>query len=376
MQRDLTLVVLSMFTWGLGEGLYLYLQPIHLGRMGANPVQIGLIYSALGIAMTIAHIPAGYLSDRLGRRPLMWASWIMGTAAGLLMALAVSLPLFITGLLAYGVTAFVMSPLNSYVTAAKGAWSTQRALTTVSAAYSMGAIIGPGVGGWLANLVGLRQVYGFSVGVFAISTLVILQIRPQPVEERIREGGQRRWHFQPGYWRYMIAVLLIMFGSMLAQPLSSNYLEQVHHLSLEQIGLLGSLASLGVTTLGLTLGRLRARSALLLAQACVGGFTILLWRGNNLWWFGWGYFLMGGYRIVRSMAIAQTRSLVQSTQMGLAYGVTEAVSGIATILAPFAAGILYQRQAELMYPVSLALIVLAMIVSVYLAPAEEENAYA
>ena len=82
----------ALFTWGIGESMFLLFQPIYLQQLGADPVQIGIILGAFGAVMTIAHIPAGHLSDRIGRRPMIVASWVIGIVATLLMAVARSLP--------------------------------------------------------------------------------------------------------------------------------------------------------------------------------------------------------------------------------------------------------------------------------------------
>ena len=108
MRRDLILIALAMFTWGLGEGLFFYFQPIYLERLGANPIQIGAILGGFGLAMTVSHLPAGYLADRIGRKPLLVAAWIFGMMATWIMALANSLPVFVIGILLYGTTMFVM----------------------------------------------------------------------------------------------------------------------------------------------------------------------------------------------------------------------------------------------------------------------------
>lgn len=108
MTRDLSLVAISMLTWGLGEGMFVYFQSLYLQQWGAEPVAIGGILGAFGIAMAVAQTPAGYLTDRLGARPLMWFTWILGAASAWIMALAGSLPVFILGLLLYGLTAAAM----------------------------------------------------------------------------------------------------------------------------------------------------------------------------------------------------------------------------------------------------------------------------
>ena len=67
MSRDLLLLTISLSTWGLGEGLFYYFQPIYLQKLGADPLAIGAILGGMGVAMTVAHIPAGFVADRWGR---------------------------------------------------------------------------------------------------------------------------------------------------------------------------------------------------------------------------------------------------------------------------------------------------------------------
>jgi MFS family permease len=84
---SLILVGVSLFTWGIGEGMFLYFVPLYLEQLGAAPFVIGTVFGAFGFAMLLAHIPAGYLSDKVGRRPLIRAAWILGLVATWVMAL-------------------------------------------------------------------------------------------------------------------------------------------------------------------------------------------------------------------------------------------------------------------------------------------------
>ena len=63
------------------------------------------------------------------------------------------------GVLLYGFTAFVVSPLDSYTTAARGKWSVARAITYGSLTFNAGAVLGPITGGWVGDHYGLRAVY-------------------------------------------------------------------------------------------------------------------------------------------------------------------------------------------------------------------------
>jgi len=41
MNRDIKLLTVSHVLWGVGEGLFLTLQPLYIQELGANPGQVG-----------------------------------------------------------------------------------------------------------------------------------------------------------------------------------------------------------------------------------------------------------------------------------------------------------------------------------------------
>jgi MFS family permease len=368
MSRDLILLGLSLMTWGVGEGMFFIFQPLYLQQLGANPVTIGAIFGAAGIAMTVAHIPAGHLADRIGRKPLLLASWILASLATWAMAIAPSLPLFVIGMLVYNLTAFVSSPLNSYITAARGNFSVGRAITMVSALYNVGAVIGPWLGGQVGERFGLRTIYLIAGSLFIASLIILLFIKPQPVEEHDPDETGTGRLVNRRFVTYLSVIFLAGFSMYLAQPLSSNYLQNQQHLTLESIGILGSISGLGIVVLNLGLGNLKAHIGYLLGQLAVAIFTLILWRGTSFPWFCLGYFLIGGYRFARSLATAQTRNLVHQSRMGLAYGITETVGSSAIILAPPVAGFLYEINPPLMYIVGFCLIIISILVSARFIP--------
>jgi MFS family permease len=166
------------------------------------------------------------------------------------------------------------------------------------------------------------------------------------------------------YRNFLGVVFLAVFATYLAQPLSNNYLQQVHGLTFSQIGRLGSVTALGVVILNLCLGHLEARRGFVLAQACVGTFALLISRGTGLPWFAAGYFMLGGFRTVRALAAAQTRELVAQSRMGLAYGLVETVGALALVLASPLAGYLFKQEPTLMYTFSLGIILVSILVGV------------
>jgi MFS family permease len=368
MSRDLILLGISLLTWGVGEGMFFIFQPLYLQELGADPLKIGAILGVTAIAMGVAHIPAGHLADRVGRKPLLIAAWLIGLLATWLMALATSLTIFVIGMMVYNLTAFVSSPLSSYITAARGQLRVGRAITMVFALYNLGAVLGPWVGGQVGEKFGLRTIYIVAGCTFIISTLVLFFIKSQPIEQHDPSDHTQRKFIDRKFITYQSIIFFAIFSMYLAQPLSSNYLQNQHNLSLNSIGILGSISSIGVVVLNLTIGSLPSIIGFLLGQVFVGLFALILWQASSFPWFCLAYFLVGGYRMSRALATAQTRNLIHQSRMGLAYGITETVGTSAIILASPAAGFLYQVNPSLMYIVGFCLIVFSIIISALFIP--------
>lgn len=358
----------SLFTWGIGEGMFFYFQPIYLQKLGASPIGIGSVLGAIGLIMAFTQLPAGYLADRFGRRPLIWVSWVTGCFATLLMASANTLNVFIVGILLYGFTGFVMPPMNSYITHARGTWSVARALTFGSAAYNLGAVAGPVMGGWLADAYSLKAIYSVSFVIFVISTIVIFFISRQPVE--IHPQQQRRSDLikNSRFMGLLGIICFVIFASYLPQPLAPNFLQNERGISLSTIGILGSIGCLGNAVLVFTLGRLKTRRGYLIGQTAVLAFSMILWLGTGLPWFMVGYFLLGGFKAVRALSLALVRPLIHASQMGMAYGLIDTVTSFAIILSPTLAGFLYQFNPPSIFSTSAILISISLLVSFVLIP--------
>jgi len=368
MNRSLLWLGVALFTWGIGEGMFMIFQPIYLQQLGASPQIIGWILGAAGLMMTVVPIPAGYLSDRWGRKQMLVAAWMCGILATSIMALADTLAIFVIGVLLYGVTLFVVSPLDSYVTAARGNWSVGRVITFSGIVYHSGVMLGPTLGGWLGYTYGLRDVYFVATGIFIVSTLFILLIEAQPRDHHDPAAppagllSNRRYL---GFIGVFFVVALVVF---LPQPLTPNFLEEHRGVSLARIGNLGSVGAFGTVIFNYLLGMLDARLGFLIGQIGVATYAMVLWKGNGFGWFVIAYFMLGGFRALRGLGVAQVRSLVHESQMGLAYGIAETVGAATMFIIPPIAGYLYELNPIIIYPISLAAIVVGFIVSAIFTP--------
>lgn len=359
--HPLAVVAIAMFIWGLGEGLFIFFLPLALQMWDTDTVQIGAVLSMIGVTMALVQVPAGYLSDRFGTRPLILAGLILGVAAALIMAVAQTLPLFVAGLLAYGFTSFVVAPVNSYITSLRGSWSVQRAVTFVYASMQVGGIIGPVLGGRIADTTGLSSIFRYSSGLFLASTLVIFLTKPSWGQEQQETSIHKISPLaNPRFLGLLAIVFCTIFALSVPQQLTSLYLQDVHRLSIQQIGTLGTIASIGTAITMFSLGNLHPPTGMLVGQLLVAGFSLLMWRGQSVVAFSAGYFFVGGYRLYRSMALAYSRSLVKVGDIGLAYGLVETGNALAVILAPLAAGFLYNYQPEAVYTASLVALAITL----------------
>ena len=302
MNRSLIWLGAALFTWGLGEAMFMIFQPIYLQQLGANPLTIGAILGAVGLMMTLVPIPAGHISDLWGRKQMLIAAWIFGVLSTIMMALAHNLFVFVIGILMYGLTLFVVSPLDSYLTAARGSWSVGRVITFSGIVYNAGAMAGPMLGGWIGDHYGLRTIYAISACIFIVSTGFIFLIEAQPRDHHDPESPPAGLLTNKRYLGFLAVFFVVALVTYLPQPLTPNFLVNQRSLSLTQIGRLGSIGGVGNTTFNFVLGMLEARTGFLLGQLGVMAYAFLLWKTTGFGWFAIAYFMLGGSRALRGLA--------------------------------------------------------------------------
>jgi MFS family permease len=375
LNRSLLFVALALLLWGFGEGMFFNFVPIYLdNQFLLDKYQIGWVLGAFGFSMAVTHIPAGRLADRIGRRPLLILAWVLGLASTLVMGVALVLPLFLIGLFGYGLTAFVSSPLSSYVTAARGNWPIGTVLSLTTATFGMGMALGPVTGGWLGDQYGMRTSFFAAAAMFLLSNAFIIFIQRQPIDHHDPEAPPPGLRSNRRFVVLMGVLALAIFAMYLAQPLTPNFLEGVRGLSLSETGMIFTAGALGNSLMAILLSRVPPRRGFLLAQALVILFALFVWKGASLPVYALGYFLLGGFRAARPMALAQARELVHDSQMGITYGIMETITAAIFVLTPPLAGILFERDPMSVYPLSIGLIVVSIVVSYLFSPRKVSHA--
>ncbi len=369
MNRNLLFIAFALLFWGVGEGMFFNFVPVYLETaFFLGKQQIGFILGAFGFFMAITHIPGGHLADRFGRRPLLIFAWVLGLVSTLIMGFAIKLPWYLVGVFCYGLTAFVASPLGSYATAARGKWGVGTALSLTTATFNLGMVLGPVTGGWIGEHYGMRTSYLAASVVFLASVLCIIFIQGQPIDRHDPKAPPPNLWNNPRFINFLFVFAFAVFAMYIAQPLTPNFLEGVRRLTLSETGWVFSAGALGNSLLAFAFSRFNPRRGFLLAQVLVALFAVSIWRGTGLSVFMLGYFLLGGFRAARPMAMAQARELVHDSQMGITYGTMETVSSIVFILAPPLAGFIFERDPYFVYPLAIVLIVASIIIGYFFSP--------
>ena len=167
--RRLLTLFLIVFIDLLGFSLILPLLPFYAETFGATPFPIGLLVAAYAAAQLVGAPLLGRLSDRFGRRPVLLIS-LIGTFIGfLILGFASSLWMLFASRLLDGFTGGNISVAQAYITDITDEKDRAKGLGLLGAAFGVGFIIGPAVGGILS-------VYGFAVPAFVAAGLSLISI--------------------------------------------------------------------------------------------------------------------------------------------------------------------------------------------------------
>jgi DHA1 family tetracycline resistance protein-like MFS transporter len=325
MQRNrLALVIAFVFIDLLGYSLFLPLLPFYAGVLGASPTLVGFLIASNALAQLIAAPIIGRLSDRLGRRPMLIFS-ISGTLVsflllGLVEPLGHLLASLSSGRIAVGSAPLAMlffsrildglaggdiSLAQAYVTDVTDEKNRAKGLGLIGAAFGMGFIIGPAMGGTLSNwdyaasafaAIGLSRyaVPAFvAVGLSALNLLGVIFWLPEslPPEKRAEMANSPRTAFtarclweclhRPRFgtllrtrFFYMMAFTLFTANFALYAQYRLGLTDRATSYILTYIGLLVVLVQ------GFAIGRLTARfreTRLIFGAVTLMAFMLLAW---------------------------------------------------------------------------------------------------
>ncbi len=151
-RKPLLVIFLTIFLDLLGFGLVLPLLPLYAESFRASPLMVTSISASYSL-MQFLFVPIwGRLSDRVGRRPILLLSIAGALAAYLLMGFSRSLAgLFLARILS-GIAGANLSVAQAYIADITRPEDRAKGMGMVGAAFGLGFIFGPFIGGTLSTL--------------------------------------------------------------------------------------------------------------------------------------------------------------------------------------------------------------------------------
>jgi multidrug resistance protein len=340
------LVFFTVFLDLIGFGIVLPLLPSYAAAFHVSETAIGLLVASFSAMQFLLAPSWGRLSDRVGRRPVLLVGLAGSTLSYLLFASADSFAVLLISRIVAGGMGATVNVAQAYLADVTPPAQRSRAMGLVGAAFGLGFVVGPALGGissrWGGRGPGLLAAAISGTG-FLLTWWWLPESRThQPIERRAPPEHWTRY-LMPftvvalttvgftvmyvifpleaeralGYDRHQVAYLFVVMGLVSA---------------VVQGGLVGRLAArFGEQSLMVTGGVLMAASlgGLPVALAPGQGQALLLLALSGL---GLGSALVGP-----SAAAWVSRSAGQEEQ-GRALGLLQSVGAVARIVGPLLAG--------------------------------------
>ncbi|MBE0556577.1 MAG: MFS transporter [Proteobacteria bacterium] len=188
MQREKIIVVFTVLVDVIGFGIVIPILPFYVSSFGASPLTITALFSAFAFFAFLSAPFLGALSDRIGRRPALLLS-IASTALGwYVFAAAGSLVFLFLGRIIDGAAAGNLTVAQScLVDVARDDKERASNLGIIGAAFGIGFLIGPAIGGFLSTV---SHAFPFWIAGALSTTNVILAyfLLPETNTKRNREA--------------------------------------------------------------------------------------------------------------------------------------------------------------------------------------------
>jgi len=356
-KRRLATIFAIVFVDVLGFGLILPLLPYYATRFGASTFLIGLLTASYSAMQIIGSPILGRLSDRFGRRPILMVS-IAGTAVSfLILGSAWALWVLFAGRMLDGLTGGNFTVAQSYITDVTTSKDRARGLGLTGAAFGLGFIIGPALGGLLSQ-------WGYGVPAYVAAAVATLNVAlvafflPESLSaERKAElaasprGGVTAKRLFEALRRPLFGDALelrFFFGFAFATFQTMFSLWALKHLNLEPraIGLL--LAYVGILSVVVQLALIGP-----LTRRFSEGLLLVVTLGvAGIFFFAWGVspnipvlllvltplcFAISIQNTVSQSVLSKT---VGPTEIGGAFGLSSAVQNLGSIAAPIIGGLI------------------------------------
>ncbi len=163
--KPLMIIFVTIFIDLVGFGVAIPVLPDYAkNTFGASPFVIGWLVASYSIMQFIATPFLGQLSDKYGRRPVLFISLLGTCVAAAITGFASTLPVLFFGRIFDGITGGNISTAQAYIADITTKENRAKGMGLIGAAFGLGFIFGPAIGGILSK-------FGTHVPFFFVSAL-------------------------------------------------------------------------------------------------------------------------------------------------------------------------------------------------------------
>ena len=360
--KPIIILFLIVFIDLVGFGLLIPLLPFYVQRVGAGPEIITITLGLYSLFQFIAAPIWGKLSDRYGRKPVLAWSLAGFAVSYVMLAYADTLAMVIASRVFGGLMAGNISAAFAYVTDITTEDTRAKGMGLLGAAFGLGFIFGPVIGGVLAGTDVETANYVlpalFAAGLTVLAFLGVLVALPESLSEEVRQRIRDRpkvpWltQFRLVMTRRAIALItvtafVVTMAFALLEVTLALWANAVVALGPRDIGLvLAYVGIIGVVIQGGLIGPLTKRYAetglmivAILSFLC--GYAGLVITTN------WAMLMLSMTLIAVGSGISNPvlSSLVSKqadeTERGVVIGLYQSAGSLARVIGPLYAGVVF-----------------------------------
>jgi len=344
----------------LGYSLILPLLPYYAETFGATLTLVGLLGTVNALAQLIAAPTIGRLSDRYGRRPLLIVSIVGTVVSFILLGTARSLFVIFLSRLLDGLVGGNISLARAYITDVTDEKNRARGLGIIGAAFGLGFIVGPAMGGFLSRF-GYNVPALVAAGLSALNLLAVALWLPESLSPERRAEARKhpgtRFSFRllgealqrPCVGPLLHISLLYSLAFTLFQSNFALYAKTRLGLDVQATSfVLTFVGILSVFVQGFAIGRLTARfreRQLIFAGTIILALALLGWAfAPNVWLL---LIVLAptalAAGVLNTVLSSQLTKVVRREEVGGTLGLSASLQTFAQIVSPGLGGVLLEN---------------------------------